>query len=83
MIESSLNADLPPVAVATTTSTAAASTTVDEHQTKPNERQRIMPNEDEWRMYARDLQETKEDLYFIDSLVHRGISKVLIDPNDY
>lgn len=62
MIESSLNADLPPP--------------VDEHQTKPNERQRPMPNEEEWRMYARDLQDTKEDLYFIDSLVHRGISKV-------
>jgi hypothetical protein len=37
-----------------------------------------MPSEDEWRMYARDLQDTKEDLYFIDSLVHRGISKVTI-----
>jgi len=37
-----------------------------------------MPSEDEWRMYARDLQDTKEDLYFIDSLVHRGISKVSI-----
>lgn len=35
-----------------------------------------MPSENEWRMYARDLQDTKEDLYFIDSLVHRGISKV-------
>ena len=35
-----------------------------------------MPSEDEWRMYARDLQDTKDDLYYIDSLVHRGISKV-------
>jgi hypothetical protein len=37
-----------------------------------------MPNEDEWRMYVRDLQDTKEDLYLIDTLVHRGISKVLV-----
>ena len=35
-----------------------------------------MPSEDEWRMYARDLQDTKDDLYYIDSLVQRGISKV-------
>jgi hypothetical protein len=35
-----------------------------------------VPSEDEWRMYARDLQDTKEDLTFINSLVHRGISKV-------
>lgn len=32
-------------------------------------------------MYTRDLQDTKEDLYFIDSLVHRGISKVEIPSN--
>jgi hypothetical protein len=49
---------------------------VDEHQININDRQRPVPSEDEWRMYARDLQDTKEDLYFIDSLVHRGISKV-------
>lgn len=61
VIESSLNADIPPV---------------DEHQSSTNDRQRSMPTETEWRMYARDLQDTKEDLYFIDSLVHRGISKV-------
>jgi hypothetical protein len=65
VIESSLNAELP---------------TVDEHHANTNDRQRSMPSEDEWRTYARDLQDTKEDLYFIDSLVHRGISKVcLID----
>jgi len=51
---------------------------VDEHQANLNDRKRPMPSEDEWRMYARDLQDTKEDLYFIDSLVHRGISKVSI-----
>ncbi|CAF2929454.1 unnamed protein product [Rotaria sp. Silwood2] len=61
VIESSLNADLPPV---------------DEHQTNINDRQRPMPSEDEWKLYARDLQDTKEDLYFINSLVHRGISKI-------
>ncbi|CAF4199918.1 unnamed protein product [Rotaria socialis] len=62
VIESSLNAEIPPV---------------DEHQANLlNDRQRSMPSEDEWRMYARDLQDTKEDLYFIDSLVHRGISKI-------
>ncbi|CAF2104545.1 unnamed protein product [Rotaria magnacalcarata] len=62
VIESSLNAEIPPV---------------DEHQASLlNDRQRSMPSEDEWRMYARDLQDTKEDLYFIDSLVHRGISKI-------
>ncbi|CAF4855238.1 unnamed protein product, partial [Rotaria sp. Silwood1] len=61
VIESSLNADLPPV---------------DEHQTNINDRQRPTPSEDEWRLYARDLQDTKEDLYFINSLVHRGISKI-------
>ena len=32
-------------------------------------------------MYTRDLQDTKEDLCFIDSLVHRGISKVEIPSN--
>lgn len=42
-----------------------------------------MPTEDEWRMYARDLQDTKEDLYFIDSLVHRGISKVYLLSYNY
>ncbi|CAF3629795.1 unnamed protein product [Rotaria sordida] len=61
VIESSLNADLP---------------SVDEHQTNINDRQRPVPSEDEWRSYARDLQDTKEDLYFINSLVHRGISKI-------
>lgn len=62
VIESSLNADLP--------------TSVDQNHTHTNVRQRPVPSEDEWRMYARDLQDTKEDLYFIDSLVHRGISKI-------
>lgn len=64
VIESSLNADLP--------------TPIDEYQTHANTniRRRPVPTEDEWRMYARDLQDTKEDLHFINSLVHRGISKI-------
>jgi hypothetical protein len=37
-----------------------------------------MPNIDEWRLYRRDLQETKEDLHMLDILVHRGILKVCI-----
>ena len=61
MIESSLNANLPPV---------------DEQMSKSHDRQVRVPTEDEWRHYTRDLQDTKEDLYFIDTLVHRGISKV-------
>lgn len=61
VIESSLNADLP---------------SLDEQTPRAQTRQARMPTEDQWRLYARDLQDTKEDLYFIDSLVHRGISKV-------
>ncbi len=33
---------------------------------------------DEWRMYRRDLQETKEDLHILNVFVHRGISKVFV-----
>ncbi len=43
-----------------------------------NHRKQSTPNTDEWRMYRRDLQETKEDLHILNHLVHRGISKVCV-----
>jgi hypothetical protein len=33
---------------------------------------------DEWQIYRRDLQETKEDLHVLDLYIHRGISKVCV-----
>ena len=36
----------------------------------------LTPHIDEWRIYRRTLQETREDLHIMNFLVHRGISKV-------
>jgi hypothetical protein len=42
-----------------------------------NQKQSLL-NIDEWRMYRRTLQETKEDLKILNFLVNRGITKVFI-----
>jgi hypothetical protein len=42
----------------------------------PSNQKPSLSKTDEWQIYRRDLQETKEDLYILDLFVHRGISKV-------
>jgi hypothetical protein len=42
-----------------------------------NQKQSLLSME-EWRIYRRTLQETKEDLKILNFLVNRGITKVFI-----